>query len=48
MPACFLRRDTKGVDPIGRGGGEVLEGVGRGEAVIRICHMKYLFPMKEK
>lgn len=48
MPACFLRRDTKGVDSIGRGGGEVLEGVGWEEAVIRIYHTRNLFPMKEK
>lgn len=39
--ACsFLMRDRSGVDPEGRGGGDVLGGVEGGEAVIRIYGMR--------
>jgi hypothetical protein len=40
MPAYFLRRDSKGVDPDGRGSGEELGGEGEEKTAITIYCMK--------
>lgn len=48
MPICFLGRDRKGVELDRRGGGEELEEIEGGEAVVRIYHIKICIFNKRK
>lgn len=48
MRVCFLKRSRKSVDTDGRGGGEDLRGVGRGNPNQNILFETNLFSIREK
>lgn len=47
MTVCFLVRDKKGVNPIGKGGGEELGGVERKKHNQNILYERNLLSVKE-